>query len=106
MQAHDALGIDPEDDSLTWERLALCAGMPTNWFFDEYESDETVAKQVDEACLSCPVMAICANVGRENKEHGVWGGVYFNGSGKPDKNKNIHKTNEVWDRIRERIING
>lgn len=102
----ESLGIDIENEEFTWERLALCAGMPTNLFYDDYESDPIIAVQVDEACLVCPVMSICANVGRENKEYGVWGGVYFNGSGKPDKNRNAHKTPEVWTRIRERIVNG
>lgn len=99
----DSLGIDPEN--FTWENLAICQGMPTDWFFDQYEADVTVAKQIDEACLSCPVMAMCANKGREDKEHGVFGGIYWNGSGKPDKNKNNHKTPEVWEQIRDRLTN-
>ena len=99
----DALGLNPNDEDFTWERLALCDGMPTNWFYDDYESNETTAKQVDEVCLHCPVMAICANVGRSNKEYGVWGSIYWNGSGKPDKNRNAHKTPEVWTSIREMI---
>lgn len=94
------LGIDLE--GLEWPQLALCKGMRTNMFYDEYESDIQVAKVVDEACLSCPVLAQCLGWGTENGEWGVWGGIFLT-SGKPDKNKNSHKTPEVWEDIRERI---
>lgn len=94
------LGIDLEE--LEWQDLALCDGMPTNMFYDDYESDEQVAKVVDEACLSCPVMAQCLQRGVENGEWGVWGAIYLT-SGKPDNNRNSHKTPEVWNAIRERI---
>ena len=94
------LGLDPEE--LEWTHLALCKTMPTNLFYDEYESDVQVAKIVDEACLSCPVMAQCLERGIDNGEWGVWGGIYLV-SGKTDKNRNSHKTAEVWETIRERI---
>jgi hypothetical protein len=96
----DELGIDPED--FTWHDLALCDGMDPELFYSKYESDEEVAKQVDEACLSCPVMKQCGLRGPTG-EHGVWGGIYWNGSGKPDVNRNSHKTPDVWDQIRERL---
>lgn len=95
-----ALGIDLEE--LSWQDLALCDGMPTNMFYDDYESDENVAKVVDEACLSCPVLVQCLDRGIDNGEWGVWGGIYLT-SGKPDTNRNAHKTQEVWEQIRERI---
>jgi hypothetical protein len=95
-----ALGIDLEE--LEWQDLALCSGMPTNMFYDEYESENGVARVVDEACLSCPVMAQCLDRGVENNEWGVWGGIYLN-SGKPDMNRNAHKSQEVWEQIKERI---
>lgn len=94
------LGLDL--DELEWQDLALCEGMPTNMFYDDYESDVQVAKVVDEACLSCPVMAQCLGRGVENGEWGVWGGVYLV-SGKQDKNRNAHKTADIWEAIRERI---
>lgn len=94
------LGLDL--DELEWQDLALCEGMPTNMFYDDYESDVQVAKIVDEACLSCPVMAQCLERGVENGEWGVWGGVYLV-SGKQDKNRNAHKTADIWEAIRERI---
>lgn len=94
------LGIDLED--LEWQDLALCKGMPTNDFHDNYESNERVARVIDQVCLSCPVMAQCLERGTENNEWGVWGAIYLT-SGKPDVNRNSHKTQEVWDAVRERI---
>lgn len=94
------LGIDL--DELEWQDLALCDGMRTNMFYDDYESSAQVAAVVDEACLSCPVMAQCLERGVENGEWGVWGGIYLT-SGKPDMNRNAHKTQDVWQTIRERI---
>lgn len=94
------LGIDLNE--LEWQDLALCDGMPTNMFYDDYESDVQVAKVVDEACLSCPVLAQCLERGVENSEWGVWGGIYLT-SGKPDMNRNAHKDQEAWAAIKERI---
>lgn len=94
------LGLD--FDTLEWQDLALCDGMDTNLFYDDYEADENVAKVVDEICLSCPVMNQCLLRGTENNEWGVWGGIFLT-SGKPDENKNAHKTSEVWEQIREKI---
>lgn len=94
------LGIDPEE--LEWQDLALCPDTPTNLFYDEYESDEQVAKMIDEMCLSCPVMQQCLERGMDNGEWGTWGGIYLT-SGRPDANRNAHKTQETWDQIREKI---
>ena len=102
MSILDQLGLDP--DSFTWHDLALCDGTDNpDWFYDEYERNTNVAKTVDQMCLSCPVMQQCARVGQENREVGVWGGIYWNGSGKPDKARNAHKTDEVWLEIRDRL---
>lgn len=95
-----ALGIDVTQ--ITWRDFALCDGMPTNLFYDDYESDENVAKMIDEACLSCPVMAQCLQSGIENGEWGVWGAVYLT-SGKQDDHRNSHKTPDIWEQIREKI---
>lgn len=98
------LGIDLQE--LEWQDLALCNGtMDTNMFYDDYESDIQVARVVDEVCLSCPVMAQCLQRGVENGEWGVWGGVYLT-SGRTDTNKNIHKTKETWDSLKERLGRG
>jgi hypothetical protein len=96
----DALGLDEGD--LDWQDLAVCQGMPTNNFYDDYEADPQFAKVIDEACLSCPVLSQCLMAGTQNKEYGVWGSVYLN-AGVADPNRNQHKTKEVWDRIKKRI---
>lgn len=109
MSLLDELDIDPED--FHWKDLGLCQktgvvikpdGTVIDNMFDEYETNERVAKQVDQMCLHCPVMAQCAQAGSKG-EWGVWGGIYWNGAGKPDKNKNSHKTPEVWDEIKKRM---
>lgn len=98
----DEMGLDPE--TFTWHDLAMCDGIDEpDFYFEKYESDKTIAKQIDEMCLHCPVMKQCAQTGMENGERGVWGGIYWNGSGKPDANYNEHKTAEVWEEIRKRM---
>jgi hypothetical protein len=94
----DELGIDIDD--FGWEDLALCKGMETNLFYDKYEADVSIAKNIDEACLACPVISVCYKNAVDNNEYGVWGGVYLN-SGSIDKARNIHKTPEIWDRLRK-----
>lgn len=94
------LGIDL--DNLEWQDLALCVGMETNDHYDNYESNPRVARMVDQKCLSCPVMAQCLEAGTENGEWGVWGGIYLV-SGRPDTNRNAHKTQDVWEEIKGRI---
>ncbi len=96
----ELLGIDQDD--LEWEDLAICSNMDTELFYDQYESSDNVAKMVDEICLSCPVRTQCLMKGVESGQHGVWGGVYLS-SGKTDEGKNSHKTEEVWQRIRDSI---
>jgi len=91
------LGIDRDD--FQWFHLALCRGMDTNLFYDKYEADVNIAKNIDEACLGCPVIKTCYEFGTENNEHGIWGGVYLN-SGSTDKARNAHKTKEVWKRLK------
>lgn len=94
--------LDINLDHLEWRDLFLCHGMDTNMFFDDYESDEQVAKVVDELCLSCPVVKQCLQDGVENKDWGVWGGVFLI-SGKPNEARNAHKTPEFWSELRLRI---
>lgn len=93
------LGIDSED--LEWYDLAVCRGMDTNLFYDKYEADSTIAKNIDLACIGCPVTKMCYQSGVENNEHGVWGGIYLN-SGAIDKARNLHKTTEFWKKIRKK----
>lgn len=100
----DELGLDPAE--FAWQDLGLCRGTVTSpdndIFFDRYESDVESAKAADQMCMACPVIKQCFFEGAKGGV-GVRGGVYWNGSGKPDKNKNAHKTEDVWDTIRERV---
>jgi len=95
------LGVDEED--FDWYDLAICRGMDTNLFYDKYEADPNIAKNIDEACLSCPVIAVCYKAGQENDEYGVWGGVYLT-SGSIDKSKNLHKTQDLWKRLKKKNV--
>lgn len=102
----DEMGLDPEE--VEWHDLSLCSGYPIennkqDVFFDKYESDTETAKAVDEMCLTCPVIKQCFFQGLNNGESGVYGGVYWNGAGKPDKNKNAHKSDETWQEIYRRV---
>ena len=89
----DELGIDKDD--LVWTDLAACQNLPTNNFFETYETDTILAKSIDDMCLVCPVAKQCLEAGMENDEYGVWGGVYLS-LGTPDKTRNAHKTPEYW----------
>ena len=95
--------LNIEKDEVKWYDLALCLGMDTNLFFDQYESDINIAKGIDEACLSCPVIKICYDSGVSSNDYGVWGGVYLS-SGSLDKARNAHKTKDVWRRIKEKHV--
>jgi len=99
------------EDEFEWRDLALCKGLSPvkdedgkwrDFFFDDYETDQNTARTIDSVCLSCPVFKDCFAAGQDGGI-GVWGGVYWNGAGKPDKNKNSHKTDEDWDNIRNRL---
>lgn len=100
MNLVELLGLDPED--FEWQDLASCQGMPRAAFYEKYEQDTEHAKNIDQMCIGCPVLAACSMAGQDG-EHGVWGGIYWNGAGSPDENRNSHKTPEVWEQIRERI---
>lgn len=85
-----------------WVDFALCQGMPTDRFYERYESNPRLAQAMDEMCLSCPVQKICLQQGIENNEFGLWGGVFLV-YGKPSTERNSHKTKEVWDQIKNAI---
>jgi len=97
----DSLGVDEED--FDWYSLAICRGMDTNLFYDQYEADPNIAKNIDEMCLSCPVLSMCFKSGQEMNEYGVWGGVFMN-SGSIDKSKNLHKTADTWKRLKKKNV--
>lgn len=104
MNLADSL-LDP--DTIEWQSLALCSGVEfedymQNPFFEAYETNENVAKSTDQMCLHCPVTKQCYEFGVNERETGVWGGIYLD-RGKIDKNKNAHKTQEVWLQILEKV---
>ncbi len=88
---------------MTWRDYALCRnGVPVEHFFDEYKENVAIAKAVDEMCLSCPVFQQCQSEAVQNREYGVWAGV-FRKNGQPYKKRNMHKTPETWQRIKDRL---
>jgi len=93
--------LNSDEENVKWWHLAACQGMDTNLFFDKYELDQSMAKAIDQCCLSCPVIQMCYKSAVENNEYGVWGGVYMS-SGSIDKMKNIHKTKDIWKQIRQK----
>jgi hypothetical protein len=88
-----------------WLSEALCAGTDTELYFDKYELDQDVARQIDRQCLSCPVIKECFDYGVKTESFGVWGGVFLN-DGKLDNVRNSHKTQETWARLLELISEG
>jgi hypothetical protein len=97
----DNLGVDY--DSFRWWHMAACQGMDTELFFDKYENDVNIARNIDEACLSCPVISMCYQQGVEKNEYGVWGGVYLN-AGSIDKSRNTHKQQDTWKRLKKNHV--
>lgn len=95
----DLLNVDPQD--IDWTDLAACSGLQTNFFFDDYENDPVLAKNIDEMCIACPVSKYCLDAGMSNNEYGVWGGIYLS-LGKLDKTRNSHKTQDVWKRWKDK----
>ena len=95
------LGIDADD--LDWYHLSICRGMDTNLFYEKYEADPNIAKNIDEMCLSCPVVSMCYQAGADGNEYGVWGGVYLT-SGSIDKSKNLHKSPDTWKRLKKKNV--
>lgn len=88
---------------MSWMDFAICRnGVPLEHFFDTYKENPSVAKQVDEMCLSCPVFQQCHEQAVEQGEYGVWAGVFRSG-GQTYKKRNLHKTPEVWARIKARL---
>jgi hypothetical protein len=83
---------------MTWQDEALCAGLDTEEYFDKYESDYTVATNIDRMCVNCPVVKECFDYGVSTESWGVWGGIYLV-DGKIDNSRNSHKTQEKWNKL-------
>jgi hypothetical protein len=78
-----------------WKDEALCKGDDVNLFFDTYEENIDVRKEIDSLCSICPMARICFAVGVSQKAYGVWGGVYLD-KGKMSREFNKHKTKQDW----------
>lgn len=95
------LGVDP--DNFRWHDLASCQRFSFNLFFEDYESNKTIANQIDDLCSHCPVQKECFNTGIAGKETGVWGGFYLI-NGEVDKSKNSHKSQDKAKSMLRRIF--
>jgi hypothetical protein len=96
----EELGLD--ESTLSWHQLSSCKNMDLSLFYELYEDDVEIAKAVDERCLTCPVFRDCLMDATDNKDYGVRAAIYLV-NGKPDKQRNAHKTEEVWARIQARL---
>jgi hypothetical protein len=83
---------------LKWSQEARCAGLETNLFFDFYEQDDGIARDVDEMCMSCPIQKDCLAVAVGRRETGTWGGIYLE-YGQISEEHNRHKTEEDWGNL-------
>jgi len=81
--------------SENWKNQALCSGDDVNLFFDKYEEDVEIRKEIDSLCSICPVARTCFATGVSQKGYGVWGGVYLD-KGKISREFNKHKTKQDW----------
>ena len=61
---------------------------------DSWVTAETISVD-DHGIWKLPLLA-----GQTNNEYGVWGGIYLS-AGSIDTNKNIHKTPDVWKRLKK-----
>jgi len=87
----------PSDDK-KWQEKAICQGDDVELFFDKYEEDVEVRKDIDSLCSICPVARICFAVGVSQKQYGVWGGIYLD-KGKISREFNNHKTKDDWSTV-------
>lgn len=86
--------------SFDWKLDGKCVNWDVNLFFDTYEENPAVARQVDKLCYGCPIVKRCYGEGRFNNEWGVWGGVYWDGKGAHHKEFISHKTQEDWTELK------
>jgi len=99
----EQLDIDPAE--FNWMQLRACKNYPVDMFFDDYEKDTILAKNVDQLCLGCPVTKECFSFGVKTKSTGVFGGFYLI-NGEPSKTKNGHKTPEIAAKLAKKVFDG
>jgi hypothetical protein len=78
-----------------WELEAICDGDEVNLFFDDYEENIEIRKEIDALCGICPVARQCFAAAISQKDWGVRGGVYLE-KGKISKEFNSHKSKQDW----------
>ena len=78
-----------------WKDKGLCVGEDVNLFFDKYEEDIEVRKEIDSLCSICPMARVCFATGISQKAYGVWGGIYLD-KGRISREYNKHKTKQDW----------
>lgn len=88
-------------EAFEWMRGSLCAESGPE-VFDLYEKDHEAAEKADDMCLNCPVIGECFVAG-SNGNWGQWGGIFWNGSGKPDLKANAHKTEEYLKEVEQLV---
>ena len=77
-------GIDPSvaleivaEGRHDWFELAVCRDHRSLFFAAPGERPERRVRREAKAkriCATCPVRVVCRDTGREQREHGVWGG--------------------------------
>jgi hypothetical protein len=85
-----------------WRENADCRGKDIKLFFEGYETDEQIAKDIDALCFGCPVQQQCLKMGLATSGTGVHGGVYLS-LGQLAKAKNAHKLAERIQELNDEI---
>jgi hypothetical protein len=84
--------------NIKWAEKSNCAGLPTELFFESYEEDSAIAKQVDSLCMTCSIQRECLSIGVGRREWGVWGGIFLR-DGDVSGEANQHKTDGDWSAL-------
>lgn len=87
-----------------WKDEAACLDMEVNDFFENYEEDLEVRKNIDSICQSCPVRRICFATGVSNKEWGVWGGIFLE-NGDISREFGSHRKKQDWGHAWQALVN-
>lgn len=98
-------------EDINWEDLASCRGLGyikggrnrELFSFEEYQENQSYRNVIDTLCSHCPIQAACLMAGRENKETGIWGGIYLE-DGSVSEKYNIHKSQEFYINLKEKIV--
>lgn len=91
---------DIVESGLKWMDEASCIGNPEP--FDKYDQGGIFAEEADLLCLNCPVIKECFETGSKG-QYGQWGGIYWNGNGKPDLRANEHKSSDFLDQVERKV---